>query len=62
MLHHDPLAAAKFVNGLGGSVEAWWESQDVRSVAEEARKLFALSSKDWLEEWSAYLSTHPRKG
>ncbi len=55
VLYYSPVDAADFINKNYNNCEAWWESEKVQSAVKIFLDNYALTSKDYLDNWSDYL-------
>ena len=55
ILFYTPEAAAKKVNIVEHNVNEWWFSDQVQAARTEFCERYALTSSEWLEEWSTFL-------
>ena len=51
IFHDTPMAAAKFLNGIGNDISAWWNDYGVQQVRKEFCNRYARCSPDWAGEW-----------
>ncbi len=55
ILFFHPAEAARHVNKLASNVNDWWFSEKVQSAREIFCARYALTSNDWVDEWSDFL-------
>jgi len=55
ILYKDPVSAAKKVNEIYNDPQTWWNQLEIQNARNKFCQKFALTSKNWLDEWKRAL-------
>ena len=55
ILFYNPVDAANKVNMIADNIDEWWFSEKVQSARKIFCERYALTSSNWLEEWTKFL-------